>query len=92
MDADTRLVRNPDVVARRLAETKGGVLLHVETGAYHRLNEVGFLVWELVDGDRRLADLGAALRAEMPGAPPELEADVHRFVESAVDRDLLRIP
>ncbi len=40
--------KNPQVVYRTLAG-EGGVLLHLESGAYHGLYEVGTLIWGLLD-------------------------------------------
>ena len=91
LDRDTRLQRNPGVVARPLAASEGGVLLHLESGAYHRFNPVGFATWELLEGVQTGAQLADALRARVVDAPPELERDVLGFLQAAVDRDLVRI-
>jgi hypothetical protein len=90
MDPESTLTRNPQVVARELSDA-GGVLLHLETGAYHKINQLGFAIWVLLDQDRTLDDLVAAVRGLVADAPPELEADVRSFVESAAKRDLIHI-
>lgn len=91
MNDDTVVARNPEVVARPLTDTEGGVLLHLETGAYHGLNPVGFLIWEELETERTIADLVAAVRAKIPDAPAQVSDDVVSFVAGAVQRDLLRI-
>jgi hypothetical protein len=91
MQSDSTLSRNPRVVARELAEDGGGVLLHLDTGAYHRLNQMGFAIWELLDGDRTVAQLLEALRPQISDAPPELDAEVRRFLDSAIERDLIHL-
>jgi hypothetical protein len=83
--------RNPRVVARELPPPDGAVLLHLETGAYHGLNPVGFLVWSAIDEERTVADVVETVQAQVNGAPPNLEDDVVRFLEGARERDLVRV-
>jgi len=90
MDRDTIVKRNPRVVARQLDEPQGGVLLHLETGAYHGLNPVGFVIWDLIDGERTVGELVDGARVRIDHAPPEVEQDVIRFLESALARDLVQ--
>jgi hypothetical protein len=80
--------RNPQVVYRELA-AEGGVLLHLESGAYHGLNEIGTLIWGLLEEERTFADLVAELRARLADPPEELEADTERFLADLRERDLL---
>ena len=49
IDPTTRIRRNPDVVFRPLEEEQGGVLLHLQSGEYHGLNELGSLIWGLIE-------------------------------------------
>ena len=49
IDATTLLRRNPRVESRSMGEGEGGVLLHLDTAAYHGLNEVGVLIWSLLE-------------------------------------------
>jgi hypothetical protein len=91
VNPDAKIQKNPEIVARALAEPEGGVLLHMESGAYFGVNQVGLLVWELVDGERTVADLVEALRARVANGPPELERDVLQFLDSALERDLVVI-
>jgi hypothetical protein len=91
VNRNAKLQRNPDVVARALAEPDGGVLLHLGSGAYFGVNPVGLLVWELVDGERTVDDVIAELRTRVVDGPPELERDVERFIDSVLERDLVRL-
>jgi hypothetical protein len=83
--------KNPQVVARELAPPAGAVLLHLDTGAYHGLNRVGLIVWELIDGKRAIADLAAGVRERIPDAPAGVDADVAAFVKGVADRGLVEI-
>jgi Coenzyme PQQ synthesis protein D (PqqD) len=80
--------RNPQVVYRALAG-EGGVLLHLESGAYHGLNEVGTLIWGLLDEEKTLDELVEGLRGQLLDPPDHLRGDVERFVADLRERDLL---
>ncbi len=84
------LVRRSDrVVSRELTTEAGGVLLHLDSGAYHGLNPVGTAIWRLIgESGVTFEYLVDALREELPDAPEDLASHVEDFVESLVQRDL----
>lgn len=81
--------RNPQVVYRELAGQGGGVLLHLDSGAYHGLNETGSLIWDLIDGSRGFDALVTALRNRLEDAPDDLDAELEQFLADLRDRDLI---
>lgn len=90
MEAEDGVIRrNPQVVYRELAGEGGGVLLHLESGAYHGLNETGSLIWDLIDGERTFDVLVAELRLRLDGAPEDLDAETERFLADLRERDLI---
>lgn len=90
MDLDSKVRRNPQVVARDLSEGEGGVLLHMETGQYHGVNPVGLAIWELIDDDgSTVRDLVERLRDRVDEPPPSLESDVVEFLEGVGERNLV---
>jgi hypothetical protein len=90
MNMNTVLTRNPDVVVRELPESEGAVLLNLASGAYHGLNPAGFITWDLIDGARTVEELVDGVRAQFADAPATVQSDVLRFLESALERDLVR--
>ena len=88
MDDDT-LRRNPNTAFRTLAAGEGGVLLHLDSGEYHGLNDIGCMIWELIDGERTTSDVIEAIRVEVDDPPVTLEDDVRRFIGEMRERDLL---
>jgi hypothetical protein len=80
--------KNPQVVYRALAG-EGGVLLHLESGAYHGLNEVGTLIWSLLDDEKTFDQLLAELRDQLVDPPDDLSGEVERFLADLRKRDLL---
>jgi len=86
---DGRLRRNERVVFRHLEAGAGGVLLELETGAYRRVNEIGALIWTLLEPSPTWAELMDAIRSRVPTAPPTMEAEVAAFVAGLVERGLV---
>ena len=89
LQPSTVLHRNPRVEYRSLGEEEeGGVLLHLDTAAYHGLNGVGALAWSLLDGvtfEKLLDDL----RARLEGIPPTFEEEIGEFLRDLAERDLI---
>jgi hypothetical protein len=90
IDSTSTPEKNENVAFRRLAAGEGGVLLHLETGEYHGINEVGCLIWELVDGVRTTEQVAVALRDGIEDPPDDLLSVVVSFLTSLEERDLVR--
>jgi hypothetical protein len=84
-----KISRNPQVVYRDLEDGQGGVLLHLESGQYHGLNQIGAAIWDLLDGTRTSADVQSALRARVEDPPDHLEGDIAQFLEGLHERGLI---
>ena len=80
---------NPRVAYRDLEE--GGVLLNLETGAYHGVNPTGCAIWKLLEGEPMLRDLLERLRASLEDPPPNLHEEVLQFLQGLRDRDLVKV-
>ena len=91
IEANTRVNHGEGVVFRRLAPGEGGVLLRLDSGAYHGVNETGSLLWELVGEGTTLAGLKDDFRGRLDASPSDLDADVVGFVEDLRDRGLLEL-
>jgi hypothetical protein len=94
MDDMTVIRRNTTVEYRGLGEEGGGVLLHVGTGAYHGLNEVGAVVWgllEAADDGTTFGSILQDLRARLDDAPADLSGDIAEFLEDLAARDLVQL-
>lgn len=83
------LRQNPRVEFRNLAG-EGAVLLHLDTAAYHGVNQVGALVWSLLDGVT-FADLLMKLKTVIVGAPAGFEGEIEEFIGALVTRDLVLV-
>jgi Coenzyme PQQ synthesis protein D (PqqD) len=89
MMIDSTPGKNPNVAFRALVAGEGGVLLHLESGEYHGINETGCLIWENVDGERTVAEIVESVRDQLDGAPPQLADDVVGFLDDMRQRDLV---
>jgi len=87
--SESKVRQNPQVVARELSAGEGGVLLHLESAQYHGVNPVGLLIWELLDGQRTVREIVAAVREQVIDPPPQLDNDVMQFLKDVHERDLV---
>lgn len=90
LSPDAVLMRNPRVAYRELNDGSA-VLLHLDTGAYHGLNDVGSLVWGELEDQSTLSALILAIRQRFDAAPATLADDVRAFVDGLVERDLIKV-
>jgi hypothetical protein len=84
----TTIQRGPRAVHRELSDG-AAVLLHLDSGAYYSLNEVGVLIWKLLENGRTFASLVEQVRARIVDAPPELPDDVREFLGALNERNLV---
>jgi hypothetical protein len=91
IDQATRIRRNPDVVFRSLEEEQGGVLLHLESGEYHGLNDLGSLIWRLIENESSFADVVAGVRAQTEDAPEGVDQDVSDVLDDLNRRNLVQL-
>lgn len=87
--ASSRVRMSDQAVARELSAGEGGVVLHLESAQYFGLNQVGMLIWELLDREQTVGELVERLRPSVAGAPDHLEQDVIAFLEAAQERGVV---
>lgn len=79
-----------DVLARELDGE--AVLLDLATGRYFGLNETGRRIFELLDGERTVAEVEAALLAEFDAPPAELGRDLRELLDALERAGLVMRP
>ena len=92
MHSDQIVRRSERAVFRELAGEKGSVLLNLDSGAYHSLNAVGTLIWNLIGDGSTFGDLVDGVRSALTDAPAGLHGEVDSFVQDLLQRDLLTVP
>ena len=85
-----RPARAPTVIARDLGEEL--VLLDTRDEQYYSLDEVGAFIWQLIDGQRTVADLAAAVAAEYDAPEPTIREDTLEMLEHLAGEQLIAWP
>jgi hypothetical protein len=83
---ETRLVHNSRVIYRVIDGE--AVLVDPAIGKVRVLNELGGRVWELLDGQRNLAEIIALICQEYEAQPDEVERDVLTFLDELTRKGL----
>jgi hypothetical protein len=89
LSLDSRVRIDPDVVFRELDGE--AVVLHLVTGLYFGLNEVGSRVWQLIEAEGDLRRVFEALRREYDVADSRLKEDLVRLIEQLREKGLVRV-
>jgi Coenzyme PQQ synthesis protein D (PqqD) len=88
IEETTVLRRNPRVEYRSMEEG-GGVLLNLDTAAYHGLNQVGGLIWGLLEEPKSFDVLLPELRGQLQDVPARFEEEIRQFLSELAERDLI---
>lgn len=91
VDHSMRVARTAQATFRNLGDELGGIVLHLETAAYYRVNLVGAAIWELLDGEPTFGALVTELRSRIDDEPESLEEDASEFLQALVSRDLAHV-
>jgi hypothetical protein len=89
LEPSTVVRPNPRATYRKLADGSGGVVLHLDTAAYHGLNEMGAAIWGLLQEGVRFDRLVDELREQVEDPPSALSDDVASFLAGLHERDLV---
>lgn len=90
MGSDVKIRRSDRAVFRELADGTG-VLLDLDTTAYHGINRIGVLIWSLIEDGTTLDRITDEVRSRVLDPPPEIVDDVAEFIEDLRSRDLIVI-
>lgn len=84
------MVRRSDrAVCRKLADEQGAVVLHLDTAAYHGVNEFGALVWDHLAHEQTCAQLLTTLGRDLDAPPSGWQDEVVAFLDALAERDLV---
>ncbi len=84
------LRRNPRVVSRQMEGRSGALLLHLDSTAYHSLNQTGALIWGVLDQPINVGRLLEILDREM-GDGAVLHAEILAYLEELAGRGLVEV-
>ena len=80
-------VRNPEIIAK-LADDEA-VLVMPQKGQVKVINEVGAVIWELIDGKRTIENIIKEIIAQFDVDPVTAESDVSNFIKELYKRDMI---
>ena len=81
--------QNPDTAARKIQDST--YVLDPETSALHTFDAVGQRIWDLVDGERTIADIVHVIQDEYEVDAETAEADVVEFLGDLVTKGLVTV-
>lgn len=82
-----RFKRNDEILH---VQTNGEVvMLEVDTGHYHHLNETASAIWSVLAEPRELDEVCNLLRQEFHGEHDVIRSEIQGFITALVDRKLL---
>jgi pyrroloquinoline quinone biosynthesis protein D len=82
-------LQNSDMAVRKIDDVF--YVMHPDTSELHNFNEVATRVWELVDGQRTVAEIVAVITDEYEVEPAEAESDILAFLDQLLQKDLIRV-
>ncbi len=74
MNRDSRLCHSANATFQTVAGE--AILIHLQTGAYYSLNEVGTVFWEMLDGATAVRDCAAKIAQEYDAPVEQIEVDL----------------
>lgn len=77
----------PDILARAMDD--GLVIVSPQAGKVRVLNEIGSAIWQLIDGQRSVAQIQAAMLETFAVEPDELRQDLEAFLAELLQRKLI---
>jgi len=90
VDSSSCLRRSPTAAFQSLAGE--AVLIHMQTGAYYSLNEVGTVFWEMLDGEASVADCALRIAQEYSAPLAVIQADLLELAQDLLREGLAERP
>jgi len=82
-------LQNTDTAARKIDDVF--YVVHPDTSELHNFNEVATRVWELIDGQRTVADIAAVITSEYEVQLAVAEADILALLDELLQKDLIKV-
>lgn len=89
LDIQTRLKRSANATYQVVADE--AILIHMKSGVYYSLNEVGTAFWQLLDGTRSTADCAGTLATEYAAPVDVIQADLFEVATDLVREGLAEV-
>jgi len=90
LDISSVPVRNPNIIGRMTDDE--AVLVMPQKGQVKVINEVGAVVWELIDGKRDVGQIVDEVCSQFDVDRAAAEADTLNFISELIKREIIFIP
>ena len=88
MDANTRIQHSANATFQIVADE--AILIHLNSGVYYSLNEVGTSFWNLMDGQRTIGECADVIAAEYKAPRDVVLSDLLELANELAAEDLAR--
>ena len=92
---DRKITESSIIVANQeqISSDLGGeaVILNLKTGVYHGLNEVGALIWTLIQEPKAVSDIKQTLLQEYEVEAQQCDRDLIALLENLLAADLIDV-
>lgn len=90
LDRQSRLCPKREDVAAKVMDGEA-IMINLSNGTYYSMDGVGGLIWDLLDRERTLGEVAAAISARYDVGPEEAYADLECLATELLDEDLVRV-
>ena len=90
LDITSVPVRNPNIIGRMTDDE--AILVMPQKGQVKVINEVGAVVWELIDGKRDVGQIVDEVCSQFDVDRVAAEADTLNFISELIKREIIFIP
>ena len=90
IDSNTRLRVNEDEIAAEVVESET-VLINLSTGTYYTMDNVGSVVWSMIERSHSIEEIGSRLATHYSVDPDPVLADLCGLVHDLLDQRLVLI-
>ena len=88
LDSDTRVRPNKEDVAVKVLDGEA-IMIDLAQGTYYSLDEVGTLVWELIEREHTLGHIVEVITQRFKVPSEAAEIDVQRLVEEMLEEGIV---
>jgi coenzyme PQQ synthesis protein D (PqqD) len=85
---DNSLCPNKEEVSAKIMDGEA-IIINLSTGVYYSMDNVGAVIWEMIEGGFNLVECVAAILERYDVSRKEALADVKRLVEELVEENLI---
>jgi len=88
LEANSRVQHSPNATFQIVADE--AILIHLNTGVYYSLNDVGTSFWNMMDGQRTIGECADAIAVEYNAPREVVLADLLELANELAAEDLAR--